>query len=112
MDDGHRIGANDWTANFDGTPLDALRGLWDTITGDPQVPPQGPGTRLNTYVGPGALEFPLMSYLTGELAVQQAAMPLFLAGLVMLLGYLTRPVPRPGEHEVVIPSAARNLFQR
>ncbi len=86
-----RIGANDWTANFDGSPLDALAGLWDTITGNPHVPAQA-WYSISTYIGPGTLEFPLMSYLSGELAVQQAAMPVFIAGLIVVLGFLTQPV--------------------
>ena len=91
-----RVGAGNWSPNFEGSPIDAVAGFWKTIIGNPVTPPEA-WYSTDTFVGPGVLEFPLLSYLTGELAVQQAAMPLVLAALALLAGYLTCPAPATPE---------------
>lgn len=87
-----RVGAGDWEPNFEGTALDAVRGFWTTLTSSPVVPPEAWHT-TDTFIGPGVLEFPLLSFLTGELAIQHLAMPLAPLLLGLLAGYLTRPRP-------------------
>ncbi|MDQ3657241.1 MAG: DUF2298 domain-containing protein, partial [Chloroflexota bacterium] len=84
-----RIGSGDWGLNFEGTAVDALDGLWTTITSNPGIP-GGAWHATDSFVGSGVLEFPLLSFLTGELAIQHLAMPLLLVGVVLLFGYLTR----------------------
>ena len=91
-----RVGAADWGLNFEGTVAGAVRGLWTTITSSPAIPP-GAWQATDSFTGPGVLEFPLLSYLTGELAIQHLAMPLLPVGVVLLVGFLTREErPAPG----------------
>jgi YYY domain-containing protein len=87
-----RVGAGDWGPNFEGTAGDALRGLWRTITSNPTVP-AGAWHSTDTFVGPGTLEFPLLSFLTGEMAIQHLSMPIVLAGVVVVFGFLSRESP-------------------
>jgi len=92
-----RVGSGDWGPNFEGTVADAVAGLWVTLTVDPAVP-AGAWQTTDTFTGPGALEFPLLSFLTGELAIQHLAMPLVPLVAVLLFGYLTRD-RRPGANQ-------------
>jgi uncharacterized membrane protein len=96
-----RAGSGDWGPNFEGMIRYAIEGLWNTITSSPTVP-TGAWLATDGFVGAGVLEFPLLSYLTGEMAIQQLAMPLFLAGFVVLVGFLLRDDPPPvAEHRVM-----------
>ncbi len=96
-----RVGAGDWGLNFDGTVVDALNGLWTTTTSNPAILDgvlDGAWHAIDRYEGTGVLEFPLLSFLTGELAIQHLAMPLLPVGVILLFGYLTR-VDRPRSME-------------
>jgi len=96
-----RVGAGEWGPNYDGSIGDAMRGLWATLTGSPTIP-GGAWLATDSFVGTGTLEFPLLSYLTGEMAMQQLALPLLLAGLVVVVGFLGREAgPAPGDYRVL-----------
>jgi YYY domain-containing protein len=84
-----RIGAADWGPNYDGSVLDALNGLRPAVTGSPEIAPDA-WHATQAFVGPGTIEFPLLSYLTGDLAIQQLGMPLFLAAFALIIGFTTR----------------------
>lgn len=90
-----RVGADDWGLNFEGTVIDAIDGVWTTITSNPGTL-DGAWHAIDMYEGTGALEFPLLSFLTGEMAIQHLAMPLLLVGVILLFGCLNREDrPRP-----------------
>ncbi len=85
-----RMGAANWTLNYEGTPRAAISGLWKVLTSDLQTP-DGAWRATTLWSGTGALEFPIFSYLTNEMAVHQLGLPLFLAALVVVSGYPSRP---------------------
>lgn len=85
-----RIGTGDWGPNFEGTPLDALRGLLKVVSGNGTVP-DGAWRATSTWAETGTLQFPLLSYLSNEMAISQLGLPLLLAALVVVLGFLNRP---------------------
>jgi YYY domain-containing protein len=84
-----RMGAADWSLNYDATPRAAITGLWKVLTSDLQVP-DGAWRATTLWTGPGTLEFPLFSYLTNEMAVHHLGLPLLLAALVVIAGYPSR----------------------
>src|SRR5690606_19973218 len=85
-----RLGTANWSLNYEGTPRDAVSGLWKVLTTDLQVP-DGAWRATTLWSGTGTLEFPMFSYLTNELAVHQLGLPLLLAALVVVAGYVSRP---------------------
>jgi len=90
-----RVGSGDWGPNFEGSLPDAIDGIWSTFSLPPIVP-VGSWLATDRFVGPGTLEFPLLSFLIGEMSVHLLAAPLFLAGIAMLFGFLTqRPAAIP-----------------
>ncbi|MBA2468558.1 MAG: glycosyltransferase family 39 protein [Chloroflexia bacterium] len=89
-----RVGSGDWGLNFEGTAVDAVDGLWTTITSNPGIPP-GAWHTSGVVVDSVTLEFPLLSFLTGEMGIQHLALPLLPLGAVPLFGFLTRE--RSGE---------------
>jgi YYY domain-containing protein len=84
-----RVATNDWSANFAGTPGDAIRGTWQVLVSSFDLPP-GAWWTVTSYVGTGALEVPLTSFLTNELAPHQAGLPVLLAAIAVTVGFLTR----------------------
>jgi uncharacterized membrane protein len=92
-----RIGASDWSLNFVGTPFDALRGLVKVVTGDGDVP-DGAWRATTTWAETGTLQFPMLAYLTNEMAIQHLGLPLLLAALVVAIGFLSRPAPPAVAH--------------
>lgn len=90
-----RIGSGDWGLNGDGSVVDAVQGLWTVVTSNSAIPP-GAWQSTDEYANVGVLEFPLLSFLTGEMAIQHLGMPLLLAGVVLLVGFLTCEEREPG----------------
>ncbi|MBA3276078.1 MAG: glycosyltransferase family 39 protein [Chloroflexia bacterium] len=86
---GQRVGSGDWGLNFEGTTVDAVKGLWTTITSNPGIPP-GAWQTSGAVVDSVTLEFPLLSFLTGEMGIRHLALPLLPLGAVLLFGFLTR----------------------
>ena len=85
-----RMGSADWSLNYEGTPRAAISGLWRVLTSDLQVP-DGAWRATTLWGGTGTLEFPLFSYLTNEMAVHQLGLPILLATVVVIAGYVSRP---------------------
>ena len=84
-----RVATGDWSLDDSGNLIDAVKGAWQGITSSP-VMPDGAWWAVATFTGTGALEVPLLSYLTNEFAIQQRALPLLLATLIPSVGFLTR----------------------